>query len=141
MAEVPPGGGGSAGDVTIIFQHEGDQLLGGGQLQRIVEVGCESHPSLTFFQFRLNQLGYTRQVAAAFAEGYSILIEGILAKPAVSAIAYVQDVNQAGALLDELEVYWQTPDGSAQGSIVVNMVTAVGEDVWAAVDAAMAAFA
>lgn len=137
MTEVPPGEGGSPGDVTILFQDEGDQLLGGTQLQRIVEVGCISHPSQTFFQFRLPLRGYTRAAGAAYAGGFSLLIEELVLDPDVTGVAYVQDVNAAGQLLDELEIFFVTPDGTGAGSVTINMNAATSDTARAAIQTAM----
>ncbi len=141
MPTVPPGeGGGGATAARIIFQHEGEQLRGGTQIQEVVEVGAESIPSAVFFQFRLGATGYTRAAGQAYADGFGLLIEGLLALPVVAAVSYVQDVDAAGQLLDQLEVFWQTEDGSAQGSIVTLMSSATQDTVTAQINAAMAPY-
>lgn len=138
----PPEGGppGSPGAARIVYQHESEQVLGGAQLQKVVEVGAVSQPSQVFFQFRLNRTGYTRGVALAYAEGFALLIEGILADPKIAGVAYIQDVNRSGELIDELEVFWTSPDGESEGTVTVNMAAATSDTVAAAVNAAMAPF-
>lgn len=135
--------GGGAGDhaAVIISQEESDELAGGTTLQRTVEIGCVSVPSGVYFQFRLLRTGYTRAVGQAYADGFGELIEGILVTANVTAVAYVQDVNQAGALLDKLDVFWQTDDGSAAGDLEFNMYPLTSDQVGPAIQAAMAPFA
>lgn len=140
MAEVPPDGGGNPGDVVIVFQHQTEQLLGGSALQSVVEVGAETVPSGVFFQFRLPANGYTRAAAAAYAQGFALMIEDTLRSPDVAGIAYRQDLNAAGTLLDELEVFWQFEDGSADGSVVVSLPASTDDTIRSAITAAAAPF-
>jgi hypothetical protein len=144
MVEVLPGEGGgpvgSPGDVVIVFQHQGEQLLGGTQMQRVVEVGCLTVPSQVFFQFRLPATGYTRAAGAAYAQGFALMIEDLLTLPYVAGISYRQDLNSAGQLLDQLDVFWQLEDGSADGDVVVSLPASTDDSVMAALQAAMAPY-
>lgn len=140
MPTVPPDPGGGDNAATIISQEESDELAGGTTLTRTVEVGAVSIPSGVYFQFRLPKTGYTRAVGQSYANGFGLLIEGILVEPNVVAIAYQQDVNQAGHLLDQLDIFWQTDDGSAAGDIVLPMFPLTDDQVGPAVQAAMAPY-
>jgi hypothetical protein len=140
MEVLPGDSGGGAGDVTILFQHQGEQLLGGSELQRVVEVGCLSHPSQTYFQFRLPALGYTRAAGVAYAGGFSLTIEAVLTDAGIVGMDYVQGLSPAGQLLDQMEVFWQSPDGTADGSIVVALPPIDEANVAALVAAAMAPY-
>lgn len=143
MPEViePGGEGGSIGAATIVSQHQSMQLLGGTQLERVVEVGARSIPTGVFFQFRLGALGYTRAVGQAYADGFGLAIEAVVAEPTVAGADYVQDVSPAGHLLDQLEIFWQSLDGSSEGSIIVPLGSLDPTDAIAKVHTAMAAFA
>lgn len=144
MPTAPPepgGDGGSVGAATIVFQHQSMQLLGGTQLERVVEVGATSIPSGVFFQFRLGAKGYTRAVGQAYADGFGLAIEAILAEATVVAADYEQDVDAAGHLIDQLEIFWQTEDGEAQGSIITPLSSLDPTTAIAAVNAAMRAYA
>lgn len=138
--EVPPDAGGNPGDVVIVFQHQGEQLLGGTELQRVVEVGCLTRPSDVFFQFRLPATGYTRAAGAAYAEGFAIAIEDFLLTPPIVGVGYFQDLSPAGQLLDKLDLYWQSADGTADGVVPVLMSSLTEDQALAAVRAAMAPF-
>ena len=138
--EVPAGGGGSLGDVTIVFQHQTEQLLGGSQMQKVVEVGALTWPSQVFFQFRLPAFKYKREVGVVYAEGFSLAIEGILTDANVAGAAYRQDLGATGMLLDELEVFWQTEDGVSSGSVVASMPSLDSGIVASQVAAAIASY-
>jgi len=141
VAPPPEGGDGGEGAARIVTQEQSEQTAGGDRLERTVEVGARSIPSDVYFQFRLPAHGYTRGAGLAYAQGFGLLIEGLLVEPTIDAVAYLQDVDRAGNLLDKLDVFWTTPDGTAQGDVEVLMGSATIDSVLAAVRQDMAPYA
>jgi hypothetical protein len=110
------------GSATIIFLHETEQLLGGSQLQRVVEIGAVEDSSETYFETRLPAVpGFNRQEAQIVSNMYAGAIAGVLVQPFVDSLAYLQDVNRAGALLDLMDIFWTSGDGSAEGVLRVRL--------------------
>lgn len=140
MGLVGDFGGGQPGDVQIVFEHQGEQLLGGTEVQRVVEIGVRTSPSGVFFQFRLPARGFTPAAAAAYAGGFALAIEDLLTVPYIVDIVYQQDLSAGGNLLDQLAVYWQTEDEIASGFVIRNLPPLTSTDTLAAVDAAMSAY-
>jgi hypothetical protein len=120
MSTRPPDpGSGAPGTGFIIFQQQSEQLLGGSKLQRVVEIGATTSPSDIYFQTRLPAAGYTRADGQNVIDILSGAIEDSLIGPYIVGMTYRQDINPAGQLLDQMEVFWSTPDESAQGSVVL----------------------
>src|SRR5258706_3236476 len=120
MSSRPPDpGGGHPGTAIIIFQQQSEQLLGGSKLQRVVEIGATTVPSDIYFQTRLPAAQYLRSTAQIVVDGLAGAIEDSLVGPFITGMDYRQDINPAGQRLDQMEVFWMTPDESAQGSVIL----------------------
>lgn len=141
MSTRPPDvGGGGAGVGIIAFQQQSEQLLGGSRLQRVVEIGATTVPSGVYFQTRLPAANYTRADGQNVIDVLSGAIEDSLVGPYIVGMQYRQDVNTAGQLLDQMEVFWETPDESAAGSIVLPLARVEPTYVNPAVQAAVAPY-
>lgn len=141
MSTRPPDvGGGAPGTGVIIFQQQSEQLLGGSRLQRVVELGATTSPSDIYFQTRLPAANYTRADGQNVVDVLSGAIEDSLIGPYIVGMSYRQDVNQAGQLLDQMEVFWTTPDESASGSVILPLARVEPTYVNPAVQGAVAPY-
>lgn len=114
MADAPP----STGAVTSFTAYKTEQLVGGSHIQAAVRISAQSVPSLIYFEFSVSAFGYTRDSGIGAAEGFAGGIEDVIGSPYVTTMAFRQDLNQAGNLIDQMEVFWSTDDGTQQGSVV-----------------------
>lgn len=110
-----------AGNYTITNVRRTTELQGGSNSVAVNEYSVITSPSNVFFMFRRTLDKTSAANIASVADQLATRIEEVFVGPNVTAISYSQDVNQAGELLDNMYVYFQSDDQTASGHIVTSL--------------------
>lgn len=118
----------------VVFQHQTVELLGGTRTVPVMEIGAETKPSGIYWQKRVNLSVYVPDVIDSLLASDANVIEEIARLPTVAGIVYVQDVNLAGLLIDELEITVTDSSGASSRTLIWPVEQLFIEDVTPAVD-------
>lgn len=122
MPAVEQGPGGALappGSYTEISARSDIQVFGAGDVRDAVFVTVQDNIYGIVFSFTVSRLTWDEQGFATTAGEYAGVVQSIAAMQEVVAVAYTQEPNSAGLLLDMLLVTIADPTGQFQVDVEV----------------------
>lgn len=132
------GGGGVSGGYRILSQRPDLLVTGGNNVQDAVTVTAQDKVYGIAFSFTRSTKSWEGGAVQAAASFYAGAIQGLAGHPHVQGMAYTQDVNAAGNLIDSMEITVGTDDGEQAASFTWPLETLDGTAVYAKADAVYA---
>ena len=119
MALQPPdGGGGPSASYKILSQRPDILVTGVNQVVDAVTVTAQDGIYSIVFSFTRSTASWEGGAVQAAASFYSGMIQAMAQHPHVQGLAYTQDTNAAGLLIDQMVVTVGTDDGQQEASFV-----------------------
>lgn len=136
MALQPVGGGGGAGGGTYkVLNQKPDILIQGvNNVVDAVTVTVEEQTYGIVFSFTRSRTSWEGGAVQAAASFFAGNIQALAAYQHVQGIAYTQDTNAAGNLIDQLSITVGTDDGTQEAAFVWPLETIDQQGVYAMID-------
>jgi len=136
MALQPVGGGGGAGGgtYTVLYQKPDILIQGVNNVVDAVTVTVQENTYGIVFSFTRSRLSWEGGAVQAAASFFSGNIQALAAYQHVQGIAYTQDTNSSGNLIDQLQITVGTDDGTQEAAFVWPLETIDQQGVYAEVD-------
>lgn len=140
MALEPVGGGGgaAAGTYTVLYQRPDILVVGVNNVQDAVTVTVQENTYGIVFSFTRSRSSWEGGAVQAAASFYAGGIQALAGYQHVLGIAYTQDTNASGNLIDQLIITVGTDDGTQAVDLVWPLETIDQPGVYAKVDATFA---
>lgn len=120
------GGGGVAGAYRILYQRPDILITGVNQVQDAVTVTAQETTYGVVFSFTRSRQSWEGGAVQAAASFYAGQIGAMAQHPHVVGMAYTQDTNPTGALVDQIQVTVGTDDGNNEASFTWPLETIGG---------------
>lgn len=132
----PVGGGGGAGGGTykVLYQKPDILIQGVNNVVDAVTVTVEEQTYGIVFSFTRSRTSWEGGAVQAAASFFAGNIQALAAYQHVQGIAYTQDTNAAGNLIDQLSITVGTDDGTQEVAFVWPLETIDQQAVYAMVD-------
>jgi uncharacterized protein YheU (UPF0270 family) len=134
LEKLDGGGGAGTGQYKILAQRP-DILVQG--VNRVVDAVTVTAQDLVYgvvFSFTRSRSSWEGGATQASASFYAGNIQALAGYQHVQGIAYTQDTNASGNLIDQLIITVGTDDGDQEASFVWPLETIDGQAVYARVD-------
>lgn len=133
---LPPvgGGGGNAGTYKILSQRPDILIQGVNNVVDAVTVTAMEPTYGIVFSFTRSRAGWEGGAVQAAASFFASNIKALAEYQHTQGIAYTQDTNASGALIDQLVITVGDPTGDNQASFVWPLETIDSQAVYARAD-------
>jgi hypothetical protein len=138
LEKLDGGGGASAGQFKILAQRPDILIQGVNRVVDAVTVTVLDRLYGVVFSFTRSKSSWEGGATPAAASFYAGGIQALAGYQHVQGIAYTQDTNASGNLIDQVIVTVGTDDGDQEASFVWPLETLDGQGVYAKVDSTFA---
>ena len=134
LQPVGGGGGGTSGEYTVLYQRPDILVVGVNNVQDAVTVTAQENVYGIVFSFTRSRSSWEGGAVQAAASFYSGAIRALAGYQHVLGLAYTQDTNASGNLIDQMIVTVGTDDGTQAVDFVWPLETLDQQGVYAMVD-------
>ena len=128
------GGSGAAGKYRVLYQKPDILIQGVNNVVDAVTVTVQDQVYGITFSFTRSRTSWEGGAVQAAASFFASNIQALAGYQHVQGIAYTQDTNAAGELIDQLSITVGTDDGTQEASYVWPLETIDQQGVYAEAD-------
>ena len=132
------GGAGGGGGYKILYQRPDILVVGVNNVQDAVTVTAQDAEYGIVFSFTRSRSSWEGGAVQAAASFYAGNIQALAAYQHVQGIAYTQDTNASGNLIDQLVITVGSDDGNQEASFVWPLEQVDSQAMYAKVDSVFA---
>ena len=134
LQPVGGGGGGTSGQYTVIYQRPDILVVGLNNVQDAVTVTAMENVYGVVFSFTRSKASWEGGAVQAAASFFAGAIRALAEYQHVVGMAYTQDTNASGNLVDQMAITVGSDDGTQESTFIWPLETLDQQGVYAAVD-------
>jgi hypothetical protein len=134
LEPVDGGGGGGGGKYKVLYQKPDILIQGVNNVVDAVTVTAQDKVYGVVFQFTRSRTSWEGGAVEAAASFFASNIQALAEYPHVQGIAYTQDTNASGNIVDQLSITVGTDDGTQEAAFVWPLETIDSQGVYAMID-------